>query len=76
MILIDDIHLVSDESLEELHAFAERIGLKRCWFQRGHYDVKSVSLYCTARDAGAVHATTKELVRRMVGRTQRRRRRA
>ena len=46
-------HLWSDTSLEELHAFAERLGLKREWFQckvgpqateeqkfrRAHYDV-------------------------------------
>ncbi len=35
-------HLVSD-SLEALHAFAERIGLKRCWFENHklmpHYDL-------------------------------------
>ena len=38
-------HLQAD-SLEELHAFAERLGLKRSWFQsrpgrpdRDHYDV-------------------------------------
>lgn len=35
-------HLTAD-SLAELHAFAARIGLARCWFHRGakypHYDV-------------------------------------
>ena len=32
-------HLVSDESYEELHAFAARLGLRREWFQGDHYDV-------------------------------------
>lgn len=37
-------HLTSDTSLEELHEFAERIGLKRRWFQGGrhpHYDLNA-----------------------------------
>ncbi len=32
-------HLVSDQSLEELHAFAERAELPRRGFDRDHYDV-------------------------------------
>ena len=32
-------HLVSDSSLEELHAFAERAGLPRRSFDLDHYDV-------------------------------------
>ncbi len=35
-------HMMSDTSLEELHQFAESLGLKRSWFQRSggaHYDV-------------------------------------
>jgi hypothetical protein len=35
-------HLTAD-SKEELHAFAARIGVKRCWYHRGrthpHYDL-------------------------------------
>jgi hypothetical protein len=34
-------HLTAD-SVEELHAFAERLGLRRAWFQDGrvpHYDI-------------------------------------
>jgi hypothetical protein len=31
-------HLMAD-SLEELHAFAARLGLKREWFQGDHYDL-------------------------------------
>ena len=32
-------HLVSDESFDELHAFAERLGLPPRAFHRDHYDV-------------------------------------
>lgn len=42
MIYFDGIHIVAD-SLEELHKFAEQIGIKRCWFEgtkkgHPHYD--------------------------------------
>ncbi len=35
-------HLTTDGDVEELHAFAEKLGLKRSWFQDGrhpHYDI-------------------------------------
>lgn len=36
-------HLFSDRSLDELHAFADRLGLRRSWFQKhprlSHYDL-------------------------------------
>lgn len=37
-------HMVSDASVAELHAFAERVGRKRCWYERSrsgvpHYDL-------------------------------------
>ena len=32
-------HIVSDESLDELHAFAERAGIPRRGFDLDHYDV-------------------------------------
>ena len=57
-------HLTAD-SLEELHAFADRLGLQRVWFQDHrtlpHYDltkrrrVKAVAL-------GAVEVTTREQI--------------
>lgn len=49
-------HLLSDESIEELHEFAEALGLKREWFQDGsapHYDV-SQSKRRQALEIGAV----------------------
>jgi hypothetical protein len=50
-------HLTTDGPIEELHAFAERIGLKRAWFQphrlMDHYDLTS-SRREAALAAGAV----------------------
>lgn len=43
MIYTDGIHMMSDESLEELHEFAKKIGLKRHRFhnhpRHPHYDL-------------------------------------
>jgi len=43
VIYADDVHLISDTSLEELHLFAESIGIKRCWYHSSsswiHYDI-------------------------------------
>lgn len=52
MIYTDKIHLVAD-TVNELHAFAQRIGLARCWFEgtkkgHPHYDLvnrKNIPLY-------------------------------
>lgn len=42
MIYTDSVHLVGDK-LQELHAFAQLVGLKRQWFQdhphHPHYDI-------------------------------------
>lgn len=46
-------HMLSDESFDELHALAKRIGLKRSWFQGDHYDVTE-SMRQKALEAGAV----------------------
>ncbi len=61
-------HLVSDTSLEELHAFAREIGMRREWFQRGsipHYDLTG-ERYELALARGAVLVSSRELVRRAV----------
>ena len=50
-------HLVSDESYEELHAFAEQLGIPRRAFQGDHYDVpadyrdRAIALGATPVDA-------------------------
>ncbi len=57
-------HLVSDESLDELHGFASSLGIPRRGFQGDHYDVPEEH-----RDrvlaAGAVAVESRELVRRL-----------
>jgi hypothetical protein len=57
-------HLVSDESLDELHAFAESSGIPRRGFQGDHYDVPE-----EYRDelvgAGAMLVDSRELLRRL-----------
>ncbi|GAA2114543.1 DUF4031 domain-containing protein [Streptomyces synnematoformans] len=58
-------HLVSDESYEELHAFAEAMGVPRRAFDRDHYDIPSTR-YADAVRLGAVEVGSKELLRRLV----------
>ncbi|MEV3874665.1 DUF4031 domain-containing protein [Streptomyces sp. NPDC049906] len=57
-------HLVSDESFEELHAFAERIGVPAHAFDRDHYDLPA-HRHPDAVRAGAVEVGSKELLRRL-----------
>ena len=59
-------HMVSDTSLEELHAFALSIGVKRHFFHRGnHYDIRE-NEHPIAIAKGAQLVTPKELVRKMI----------
>jgi hypothetical protein len=55
-------HLVSDTSLDELHAFADRVGIPRRGFQGDHYDVPEEFLD-ELIDAGAVMTPSRDLVR-------------
>jgi hypothetical protein len=52
-------HMVGDTE-EELHAMADKIGLKRKWYQGDHYDV-SMSTRAKAVAAGAKEITLREL---------------
>lgn len=60
-------HMSSDESLDELHTFAQSVGLKREWFQRhrlvDHYDcgpkIRSIAL-----KKGAISVSDKEIIRK------------
>ena len=54
-------HMAAD-TLEELHEMAERIGMKRSWFQGDHYDV-SLTRIKLAIEYGAKEVTSRELVR-------------
>ena len=55
---------MSDTSYEELHVFAERLGLKREWFQGDHYDVPA-DYRERAIELGAEPIDARELVRRL-----------
>lgn len=57
-------HLVSDESYDELHAFADRLGIPRRAFQGDHYDVPS-HVRELAVNLGAQAVPSRELVRRL-----------
>ena len=65
-------HLVSDSSLEELHAFARACGIPARGFDRDHYDVPA-EWYARLLEAGAEPVTSRELVKRLVGSGLRRR---
>ena len=57
-------HLVSDESVDELHAFARRLGLRRMAFQGDHYDVPT-EVRERALTLGAEAVRGRDLVRRL-----------
>ncbi len=65
-------HLVSDVSLEDLHAFAGEHGIPRRGFERDHYDVPA-DAYDRLVAAGAVPVTSREIVRRLTAAGLRRR---
>ncbi len=77
MILVDPVrrhpsgewcHMVSDESVEELHEFAAGIGRKRKSFQstsRPHYDLRP-STRRLAVSMGAAELGMRDLVRRAI----------
>lgn len=56
--------MVSDTDLDELHTFAQRVGIPRRAFQGDHYDVPE-ELRPAVLDAGAVAVESRELVRRL-----------
>lgn len=57
-------HVVSDESLKELHAFAARVNLPDRSFDLDHYDVPE-HRYDELVAAGAVPVSNRELVTRL-----------
>jgi hypothetical protein len=73
MILIDTVrkdgycHMVGS-SIEELHTFAESIGVKRCWFEnkRGkcqpHYDIKGYQITKALRNGAKLVSRRKLFV--------------
>ncbi|MEU4540451.1 DUF4031 domain-containing protein [Streptosporangium sp. NPDC023825] len=65
-------HLVSDSSTEELHAFAESLGVPRRAFDRDHYDVPE-TVYERAVALGAEAVSSREIVTRLIASGLRRR---
>lgn len=68
VILVDRIgHLVSDQSLDELHRFAGALGLRRAWLQDHripHYDLTTSNMRWRAVAHGATLVDSRALVRR------------
>lgn len=67
-------HLVSDSSLDELHAFAVRLGVPERAFDRDHYDVPE-TVHARAVELGAEAVSSRELLRRLIAGGLRRRKR-
>jgi hypothetical protein len=57
-------HLISDRSLDELHAFAGELAVDPRLFGGDHYDV-TAAWRLQAIDLGAVAVDSRELVRRL-----------
>ena len=57
-------HMVSDVSLAELHAFAQRLGIPERGFDRDHYDIPE-QLQQRAVEEGAVLVSSRELMERL-----------
>ena len=57
-------HLVSDQSYDELHEFAERLGIPRRAFQGDHYDIPA-ELRDAALALGAAPVSAREVVKRL-----------
>ncbi|GAC1542986.1 MAG: DUF4031 domain-containing protein [Acidimicrobiales bacterium] len=57
-------HLISDQSYDELHAFASELGIPRTGFQGDHYDIPA-SYRQMAITRGATPVEGRELVRRL-----------
>jgi hypothetical protein len=67
-------HLASDTSYDELHAFAQTLGIPARGFDRDHYDVPG-ERYDDVIAAGAVPVTSRELIVRLRAAGLRRRKR-
>jgi hypothetical protein len=67
-------HLASDSSYDELHAFAQALGVPERGFDRDHYDVPE-EWYDEAVGLGAVEVSSRELIVRLRDAGLRRRKR-
>lgn len=57
-------HMASDVSHEELHQFAQSIGVSRRWFHKDHYDLRKAERELAIQN-GAKETTSRDLVYRM-----------
>ncbi len=57
-------HLVSDASYDELHEFADGVGIHRRAFQGDHYDIPE-DRRAGVVDAGAIEVPSRELLARL-----------
>ncbi|MCL6487370.1 MAG: DUF4031 domain-containing protein [Alicyclobacillus mali] len=66
MIYTDGIHMVSTDSLDDLHAFAARIGLPPRWFhpapRHPHYDLLTDDALAKALAAGARRVRPRDII--------------
>ena len=65
-------HLSSDSSFEEVHRFAQALGIPRRAFDRDHYDIPA-ERYDEVLAAGAAAVSSRELISRLTGAGLRRR---
>ncbi len=68
-------HLASDTSYDELHRFAQGLGVPQRGFDRDHYDIPA-ERYDAVVAAGAVPVSSRVLVQRLIESGLRRRRTA
>ena len=54
-------HMIAD-SIEELHEFANKIGIHRRWFHKNHYDLRAEERLKAVQN-GAIETTSKQLVK-------------
>ncbi len=65
-------HMIADTE-EELHAMAERIGMRRTWYQGDHYDLRPETR-ALALAEGAIEMSMREMARRVCAERKKRRR--
>ena len=73
MIFIDKLgHMITDGPIDELHIFANKLGLRREWFQfegtwKQHYDLTTENAKRRAVAAGAKLIDPRVLVKKLMG---------
>ena len=67
MVYTDGVHMIAT-TVEELHTFAEKIGVHRCYYRNPrkkrhpHYDLMTKKAIKAAFDNGAEFATDRQIV--------------